>query len=103
GRGGVVCRRPGRPGGDGRGTIGDRGLPAGAGLGLRQAKLGPRGSAALWAGKLTALMSRALHVGGGTTLPGDVSRWVDRRILTKLAAGLDGGRIVVSGTDGKPP
>lgn len=46
-------------------------------------------------------MSRALHVGGGTTLPGDVSRWVDRRILTKLAAGLDGGSIVVSGTNGK--
>ena len=68
---------------------------------MRQARLGPRGGAALWAGKLTALMSRALHVGGGTTLPGDVSRWVDRRILTKLAAGLDGGSIVVSGTNGK--
>ncbi len=46
-------------------------------------------------------MSRALHVGGGTTLPGDVSRWVDRRILTKLATGLDQGSIVVSGTNGK--
>ncbi|TMD40321.1 MAG: DUF1727 domain-containing protein [Chloroflexi bacterium] len=66
-----------------------------------RAKLGPRGSAALWAGKLTAALSRGLRRGGGTTLPGDVSRWVDPAILTKLARSLDQGTVVVTGTNGK--
>ena len=39
-----------------------------------RAKLGARGTAALWAGKLTTGLSRGLRRGGGTTLPGDVSR-----------------------------
>ena len=64
-------------------------------------KLGARGTAALWAGKLTAGLSRGLRRGGGTTLPGDVSRWVDPAILTKLARGLTGGTIVITGTNGK--
>src|SRR5438045_2908334 len=64
-------------------------------------RLGPRGTAALWAGKLTSGLSRALRRGGGTTLPGDVSRWVDPRILTKLSRTLDQGTVVITGTNGK--
>jgi UDP-N-acetylmuramyl tripeptide synthase len=53
------------------------------------------------AGKLTAALSRGLRRGGGTTLPGDVSRWVDPTILTKLSRSLSDGTIVVTGTNGK--
>ena len=64
-------------------------------------ELGLRGRAALWAGKATASLSRGLRRGGGTTLPGDVSRFIDRRILTRLVRGLPQGSIVVTGTNGK--
>jgi UDP-N-acetylmuramyl tripeptide synthase len=64
-------------------------------------ELGPRGLAALWAGKLTSGLSRGLRRGGGTTLPGDVSRAIDREILRRLAGQLEGGSIVVTGTNGK--
>jgi len=63
--------------------------------------LGPRGRAALWAGKATAALSRGLRRGGGTTLPGDVARFIDPRILTSLVRGLPEGSIVVTGTNGK--
>ena len=66
-----------------------------------RARLGARGTAALWAGKLTGSLSRGLRRGGGTTLPGDVSRWVDPKILTKLSRALTDGTIVVTGTNGK--
>ena len=60
-----------------------------------------RARAALWAGKLTSTLIRTLRRGGGTTLPGDVSRWVDPKILTKLSRSLDQGSVVVTGTNGK--
>jgi len=63
--------------------------------------LGARGTAALWAGKLTAGLSRGLRRGGGTTLPGDVSRFVDPWILRRLAGQLPQGSVVVTGTNGK--
>jgi len=63
--------------------------------------LGAKGLAALWAGKLTAGLSRGLRRGGGTTLPGDVSRWIDPGILRKLAARFPEGSVVVTGTNGK--
>jgi UDP-N-acetylmuramyl tripeptide synthase len=66
-----------------------------------RARLGARGTAALWAGRLTASLSRRLRRGGGTTLPGDVSRWVDPTILTKLSRSLTDGSVVVTGTNGK--
>ena len=66
-----------------------------------RARLGPRGTAALWAGKLTAGLSRGLRRGGGTTLPGDVARWVDPKVLTKLSRSLTGGTVVITGTNGK--
>ncbi|TMD67999.1 MAG: Mur ligase family protein [Chloroflexi bacterium] len=64
-------------------------------------KLGARGTAALWAGKLTSALSRGLRRGGGTTLPGDVARWIDPRILTKLSRSLGEGTVVITGTNGK--
>ena len=64
-------------------------------------ELGVRGTAALWAGKLTASLSRGLRRGGGTTLPGDVSRFVDPGILTKLSRSLSAGTVVITGTNGK--
>jgi UDP-N-acetylmuramyl tripeptide synthase len=78
-------------------------VPAGAGLGLMPAngRLDARATAALWAGKLTARVSRGLRLGGGTTLPGDVSRLIDPNILRKLAVGFKNGTIVVTGTNGK--
>src|SRR5207245_4161345 len=60
-----------------------------------------RPRASRWAGKLTASLSRGVRRGGGTTLPGDVSRWVDPRILTTLTRSLDQGAVVVTGTNGK--
>ena len=69
--------------------------------GGREIRLGARGLVALWAGKLTSTLSRSLRRGGGTTLPGDVSRWVDPAILTKLARTLDQGAVVITGTNGK--
>jgi lipid II isoglutaminyl synthase (glutamine-hydrolysing) len=68
---------------------------------VRPAPLDARGLAALWAGKLTGSLSRGLRRGGGTTLPGDVSRWIDPRILTKLALNLELSSLVVTGTNGK--
>jgi UDP-N-acetylmuramyl tripeptide synthase len=65
------------------------------------APLRPRGLTALWAGKLTAMLSRGLGRGGGATLPGDVSRFIDPRILSKLATRLTDGSVVVTGTNGK--
>jgi UDP-N-acetylmuramyl tripeptide synthase len=64
-------------------------------------RMDPRATAALWAGKLTARVSRGLRLGGGTTLPGDVSRFIDPHILRKLAAGFERGTMVVTGTNGK--
>jgi len=66
-----------------------------------RARLGVRGTAALWAGKLTAGLSRGLRRGGGTTLPGDISRFIDPKILTKLSRSLTDGTIVITGTNGK--
>src|SRR5438309_2783326 len=66
-----------------------------------RARLGARGTAALWAGKLTSALSRGLRRGGGTTLPGDVARWIDPQILTKLSRSLAEGTVVITGTNGK--
>ena len=46
-----------------------------------------RKTAAVWAGKATGVLSRMTRRGGGTTLPGDVARAIDPRILTRLAQG----------------
>lgn len=60
-----------------------------------------RKTAAVWAGKATGTLSRVTRRGGGTTLPGDVARAIDPKILTKLTADLAQGSIVITGTNGK--
>ena len=60
-----------------------------------------RKTAAVWAGKATGTLSRVTRRGGGTTLPGDVARAIDPRILTKLSQDLTHGSIVITGTNGK--
>src|SRR5713226_732932 len=56
---------------------------------------------ALILGKATAVASRALRLGGGTTMPGRVARAVAPDILPRLAARLPQGCVVVTGTNGK--
>jgi UDP-N-acetylmuramyl tripeptide synthase len=56
---------------------------------------------AVWAGKATGALSRVTRRGGGTTLPGDVARAIDPLVLTKLAADLRQGAVVITGTNGK--
>jgi len=60
-----------------------------------------RKTAAVWAGKATGTLSRITRRGGGTTLPGDVARAIDPKILTRLAQDLTHGSIVITGTNGK--
>jgi lipid II isoglutaminyl synthase (glutamine-hydrolysing) len=60
-----------------------------------------RRTAAVWAGKATGALSRLSRRGGGTTLPGDVARAIDRDILRKLSQDLKFGSIVITGTNGK--
>ncbi len=63
--------------------------------------VGVRKTAAVWAGKATGTLSRITKRGGGTTLPGDIARAIDPRILTRLTQDLTYGSIVVTGTNGK--
>jgi UDP-N-acetylmuramyl tripeptide synthase len=60
-----------------------------------------RKTAAVWAGKATGTLSRISRRGGGTTLPGDVARMIDPKVLTKLTKDLTHGSIVITGTNGK--
>ena len=60
-----------------------------------------RKTAAVWAGTASGTLSRVTRRGGGTTLPGDVARAIDPKILTKLSKDLSQGSIVVTGTNGK--
>src|SRR5438270_1229127 len=60
-----------------------------------------RKTAAVWAGKATRTVSRATRRGGGTTLPGDIARAIDPKILTRLTNDLTHGSVVITGTNGK--
>jgi UDP-N-acetylmuramyl tripeptide synthase len=60
-----------------------------------------RRTAAVWAGKATAALSRMTRRGGGTTLPGDIARAIDPDVLRKLAKDLTHGSVVITGTNGK--
>jgi UDP-N-acetylmuramyl tripeptide synthase len=60
-----------------------------------------RKTTAVWAGKATGALSRITRRGGGTTLPGDVARAIDPRILTRLTQDLTQGSVVITGTNGK--
>jgi lipid II isoglutaminyl synthase (glutamine-hydrolysing) len=56
---------------------------------------------ALAAGKAAGTASRVLRVGGGTSFPGAVARWIDPRVLQKAAAASDARKVVVTGSNGK--
>jgi lipid II isoglutaminyl synthase (glutamine-hydrolysing) len=58
-------------------------------------------AAAVAAGKIAGLTSRALHMGGGTTLPGVVARRIAPDALRRLSAALPQGVALVGGTNGK--
>ncbi len=60
-----------------------------------------RKTAAVWAGKATGALSRISRRGGGTTIPGDVARAIDPKVLTKLSQDLTHGSVVITGTNGK--
>jgi UDP-N-acetylmuramyl tripeptide synthase len=60
-----------------------------------------RKTVAVLAGKATGALSRVSRRGGGTTLPGDIARAIDPKVLTKLSQDLTHGSIVITGTNGK--
>ena len=63
--------------------------------------MGLRKTTAVLAGKATGVLSRVTGRGGGTTLPGDVARAIDPRILSRLTEDLTHGSVVITGTNGK--
>lgn len=60
-----------------------------------------RREVAIAAARITGELSRRLRVGGGTALPGLVAERVDPGIVPGLAAKLDAGSILITGTNGK--
>jgi len=57
--------------------------------------------AALLGGRAAGIASRGLHLGAGSTLPGDVGRALEPRILERLGSSLRQGVVLVTGTNGK--
>ena len=62
---------------------------------------GVRAAAAVTLGRFSGALSRRLHMGGGTSLPGTVARRVDPAIIGRLSRQLAKGSIVVTATNGK--
>jgi UDP-N-acetylmuramyl tripeptide synthase len=60
-----------------------------------------RDAAAIVAARVAALASRALGAGGGTTFPGRLATSIAPGLIGRLAARLDRGAVLVSGTNGK--
>jgi UDP-N-acetylmuramyl tripeptide synthase len=58
-------------------------------------------SAAIFAARAAAVLSRGLRRGGGTALPGLVAERVDPGLVTTLAGRLGQGSALVTGTNGK--
>jgi UDP-N-acetylmuramyl tripeptide synthase len=73
----------------------------------RQQRKGKRGGlslragVAVLAGQSAGMLSRRLHVGGGTSIAGLVAQRVDPGIVDHLAAQLEQGSIMITGTNGK--
>ena len=61
----------------------------------------PQAALAVTAGRATGLAARRLGRGGGTSLPGLIARGLDPRLTRYLAAQLQHGSVVVTGTNGK--
>jgi UDP-N-acetylmuramyl tripeptide synthase len=60
-----------------------------------------RASVAIATGRAAGTMLRRLRLGGGTSLPGLVARYVDPHVTRHLGAQMRHGNIVVTGTNGK--
>ncbi|WP_298818201.1 MurT ligase domain-containing protein [Chloroflexus sp.] len=60
-----------------------------------------RTTAALALARAAGTLSRRLHLGGGTSLPGQLARALDPTILTAICTSLSDGVILVAGTNGK--
>lgn len=58
-------------------------------------------SAAILAGKSAATLARVFRLGGGTTMPGRVARFVDPGLFGHLAGDLAHGVVAITGTNGK--
>ncbi|MDP1808960.1 MAG: Mur ligase family protein [Actinomycetota bacterium] len=56
---------------------------------------------AIAAGRAAGSLSRALRLGGGTSLPGAVALKIDPRTIGALARRLDQGSVVITATNGK--
>ena len=62
---------------------------------------GPRLLLALWAAKGAAALSSGLGRGAATALPGLVAERVDPAFLSTLGRSLEGGAVLITGTNGK--
>lgn len=60
-----------------------------------------RASAAIATGRAAGTLLRRLRLGGGTSLPGLVARYVDPHVTRHLGAQMRHGNIVITGTNGK--
>jgi len=63
--------------------------------------MNPRTVAAVWAGKLTGIASRALGRGGGTAIAGLAAERIDPAIVRHFVAQAGAGAIAITGTNGK--
>lgn len=61
----------------------------------------PRLAAAVTASKVSGALIRRLGRGGGTAAPGLIANAIDPNMLNKLSRRIEGGNIVVAGTNGK--
>jgi UDP-N-acetylmuramyl tripeptide synthase len=61
----------------------------------------PRAALAIVAGRSAGALARRLRLGGGTSLPGLVARWLDPQVLAYLGAQLRHGSVAITGTNGK--
>ncbi|HEY8685673.1 MAG TPA: MurT ligase domain-containing protein [Chloroflexota bacterium] len=64
-------------------------------------QVSPRTMFAVLAGKAAGVATRSLGKGGGTSLPGLIATRIQPPLVKELAAQLEAGAIVVSGTNGK--
>ena len=67
----------------------------------RRLRVSPRTMLAVFVGKVTALTTRSLGKGGGTSLPGLLATRIQPHLVKELASQLQAGTIVVTGTNGK--
>src|SRR5262249_29584134 len=83
-------------------TLGASRRPRSArGYKARRQRFSFRASAAIATGRATGTALRRLRLGGGTSLPGLVARYIDPDLTRYLGKQLRYGSFVVTGTNGK--